>query len=328
MIRLGIDAMSGDLGSKPAVEAVKLFLKDFKDVELTVVGKEEELTELATLDNVKIVDARDIMEMTDSIMAIRRKKESSLFKTVQLVKNKEVDGMVSCGNTGAYYACCMLFIKRIEGVEKSCLMAHMPTMDGKGVLLLDAGANVENTAEQLVQFGIMGNVYASLIKGIKNPRVSLLNIGAEAKKGTEVRQEAYKLLEKADLNFIGNIEGREILEGVTDVIVTDGFAGNIALKTIEGTAKSLMKMIMEALMSTTKSKIGALLAKDQLKQLKTKFDYKSVGGAMMIGFESPIIKAHGGSDEVAIYNAMVLAKDMVAIDVVSKMKDGLNNEAN
>ncbi len=327
-MKLVVDAMSGDLGSQPVLKAVTMFREAYPDIDLVVVGKTQEMDSLKQDDKIELIDAQDIMEMTDSVLAIRRKKESSLFKAVQLIKNDEADAMISCGNTGAYYACCMLFVHRIEGVEKSCLMANLPTMDGKGVLMLDVGANVENTAEQLKQFAIMGDVYARLIAGKENPRITLLNIGTEEKKGTDVRKETYQLLKNSNLNFIGNIEGRDILTGSSDVIVTDGFAGNIALKSLEGTAKTLMKMLMESLMSSTVSKVGALLAKGKLKEQATQFDYKSGGGAILIGLALPIINAHGASDEVAFFHAMELAKDKVAQDVVAKMKDGLSNEIN
>ena len=326
MMNLAIDAMSGDLGSKPVVEAVKEFIKDNKDVRLQVVGKEEELSELQSLKQVTIIDAKDVMGMTESILAVRRKKESSMFKAVHLVKNNEADAIVSCGNTGAYYASCMLFLKRIEGVEKSCLMATMPTYNRKGVLMLDVGANAENTPEQLTQFAVMGSIYASLVNGIASPKLALLNIGSEEKKGDEVHQATYKLLKDSHLNFQGNIEGREILDGEIDVVVTDGFSGNIALKSIEGTAKMVMKLLKETLMSSTSGKIGALIAKSSFKSLMDTFDYRSAGGALMVGFDHPVIKAHGGSDAKAFLNAMILAKTMVEADVVSKMKEGLNNE--
>lgn len=328
MVKLAIDAMSGDLGSKPVIEAVKAFIKNNKDVMLSVVGKEEELSELKEYSQIEIIDARDVMGMTEGILAVRRKKESSMFKAVQLVKNNEADAIVSCGNTGAYYASCMLFLKRIENVEKSCLMAALPTYNQKGVLMLDVGANAQNTPEQLVQFAVMGSIYASLVNGISQPKVALLNIGTEEKKGDEVHQTTFKLLKNANLNFVGNIEGREILDGQVDVVVTDGFSGNIALKSIEGTAKMVMKLLKETLMSSTSGKIGALIAKGSFKSLQETFDYRSAGGALMIGFDHPVIKAHGASDDKAFYNALVLAKKMVEADVVAKMKEGLNHETN
>ena len=324
MVKLSIDAMSGDLGSPIVVEACLNFIKKYNDIELYVTGKKEELSQLENVERIHIVDARDIVPMDAGIMSVRRKKDSSMVKAVVMADEGHVDGVVSCGSTGAFYTSAMLFLKRIEGVEKSCLMAVLPTYNQKGVALLDVGANAENTPEQLHDFAVMGNIYAKNIRGIQNPQISLLNIGTEDKKGDEVHQKTYQLLkEDSSLQFVGNIEGRNLLLGETDVIVSDGFSGNIALKTCEGTASLLMKMIKESLMSSTKGKIGALLAKDSLYSLKNQFDYKSVGGALMMGFEKTVVKAHGASDATAFMSAMDLAYQMVKTNVVEQMKEGL-----
>lgn len=324
MYKLSIDAMSGDLGSSIVVEACQSFIKNHHDVELYVTGKAEELEELKDLERIHIVDARDIVPMDAGIMSVRRKKESSMVKAVTMANDGIVDGVVSCGSTGAFYTSAMLFLKRLEGVEKSCLMAILPTYNKKGVALLDVGANAENTPEQLLEFAIMGNIYAKNMRGIDNPKVALLNIGTETKKGDAVHQEAYQLLHnEQSLQFVGNIEGRDMLLGNVDVIVTDGFSGNIALKTCEGTASLVMKMIKESMMSSIKGKIGALLAKQNLYALKDQFDYKSVGGALMMGFEKAVVKAHGASDAIAFENAMNLAYQLVKMDVVKQMKEGL-----
>lgn len=323
-MKLGIDAMSGDLGSEIVVEACLSFLEKNKTDELYVVGKIEELQALNNHPQVVLIDAREILEMTENILAIRRKKESSMVKTMMLARKNEVDAVLSCGNTGAYYACAMLFLKRIEGIEKSCLMAMLPTYKGENVAMLDVGANSENTASQLVSFAVMGSVYARNVRKIENPKVALLNIGSEHHKGDEVHQETYKLLENMkEINFVGNIEGKEILDGDVDVIVTDGFTGNVALKTTEGVAKVLVKSLKESLMSSTRTKVGALMAKPGLKQLMKKFDTKAAGGALMMGFEKPVIKAHGSSDAIAFENAINLAFEMVSSNVVEKMKEGL-----
>lgn len=323
-MKLGIDAMSGDLGSEIVVEACLSFLEKNKTDELYVVGKIEELQALNNHRQVVLIDAREILEMTENILAIRRKKESSMVKTMMLARKNEVDAVLSCGNTGAYYACAMLFLKRIEGIEKSCLMAMLPTYKGDNVAMLDVGANSENTASQLVSFAVMGSVYARNVRKIENPKVALLNIGSEHHKGDEVHQETYKLLENMkEINFVGNIEGKEILDGDVDVIVTDGFTGNVALKTTEGVAKVLVKSLKESLMSSTRTKVGALMAKPGLKQLMKKFDTKAAGGALMMGFEKPVIKAHGSSDAIAFENAINLAFEMVSSNVVEKMKEGL-----
>ena len=323
-MKLGIDAMSGDLGSEIVVEACLSFLEKNKTDELYVVGKIEELQALNNHPQVVLIDAREILEMTENILAIRRKKESSMVKTMMLARKNEVDAVLSCGNTGAYYACAMLFLKRIEGIEKSCLMAMLPTYKGDNVAMLDVGANSENTASQLVSFAVMGSVYSRNVRKIENPKVALLNIGSEHHKGDEVHQETYKLLENMkEINFVGNIEGKEILDGDVDVIVTDGFTGNVALKTTEGVAKVLVKSLKESLMSSTRTKVGALMAKPGLKQLMKKFDTKAAGGALMMGFEKPVIKAHGSSDAIAFENAINLAFEMVSSNVVEKMKEGL-----
>lgn len=323
-MKLAIDAMSGDLGSKIVVDACLSFLEKNKTDELYVVGKIEELEALKSYNQVTLIDAREVLEMTENILAIRRKKESSMVKTMMLAKKGEVDAVLSCGNTGAYYASAMLFLKRLDGVEKSCLMASMPTYDGKGVLMLDVGANSENSAEQLKSFAIMGNIYAKNVCKITSPKVALLNIGSEHHKGDEIHQETYKMLENMqEINFVGNIEGKDILEGTADIIVTDGFTGNVALKTIEGVATVLVKSLKDGFMSSLRTKLAAVMAKPALKQVMKKFDTKAAGGALMIGFEKPVIKAHGASDAIAFENAINLAFEMVSSDVVNKMKEGL-----
>lgn len=324
MMKLAIDAMSGDLGSSIVVEACLSFLQKNKTDELYVIGKVEELEALKDYSQVTLVDARETLEMTENIMAIRRKKESSMVKAMMMARKGEVDAVLSCGNTGAYYACAMLFLKRIPGVEKSCLMAVIPTYSGKGVCMLDVGANAENTVEQLVSFAVMGSVYAKNVRNIPDPKVALLNIGAEDHKGDEVHKETYQALEKLDnIHFIGNIEGKEMLEKDVDVIVTDGFTGNVALKTLEGVAITLMRSLKDAFMLSLKTKLGALFAKSGLRGLKQKFDPAAVGGALMMGFVKPVVKAHGASDAKAFESAMNLAFNMVETNVVEKMKEGL-----
>lgn len=325
MYKIAIDAMSGDLGSSIVVKACEAFLKEYQDTTLYVCGKKEELTSLEALDHVEIVDARDIITMNDSVMTIRRKTESSMSKAVNLCKEDTCEAVVSCGSTGGFYACAMFFLKRLEGVDKCGLLATVPTKTGTGVCMCDVGANAQNTPEQLNDFAVMGSCYVQAVRHIENPKVALLNIGTEEKKGDEVHSEAYKLLKaNPHINFVGNIEGREILTGDVDLIVTDGFTGNIALKTVEGAGKVMMDMLKESLMSNTRSKMAALLAKPALKALKDKFDYKSVGGAFMAGFSKPVVKAHGASDEVAFLNAMKLARNMIEDNSIEKMKAGLN----
>lgn len=323
-MKLAIDAMSGDLGSKIVVDACLSFLEKNKKDELYVVGKLEELEVLKNHQQVTLVEANDVLEMTENVLAIRRKKESSMVKTMMLAKENKVDAIVSCGNTGAYYASAMLFIKRLEGVEKSCLMVQMPTIDGKGVLMLDVGANAQNTAEQLHSFAIMANIYAKDVRHIKEPRIGLLNIGAEEHKGDEMHHEAHLLLKETNgICFLGNIEGRDIINGDVDIVVTDGFSGNVALKTLEGASSTLIKSLKVALMSSFSGKIGAIFAKKSLRSLKETFSSDTAGGALMMGFIKPIIKAHGASNAKAFESAMFLALQMIESNVVEKIKVGL-----
>ncbi len=318
--------MSGDLGSTIVQEACATFAKKHENVCLKVVGKKEELTSLETYKNIDIIDARDVMMMDESVMKVRRKKDSSMVKAITLAKEDEADAVISCGSTGAFYISAMLFLPRLEGVEKSCLMATLPTLNGRGVLMLDVGANAENTPSQLVDFALMGSTYAKYVWHRDDPKVALLNIGSEEKKGDSMHQETYQLLKACpQIHFVGNIEGKEMLNEQVDVIVTDGFTGNVALKTTEGVATQLMKGLKQTMLSSTWSKLGALLSKGALSSLKQKFDPKMVGGALMMGFVKPVIKAHGASDATAFESALNLALEMVEQDVVNKMKDGMHS---
>lgn len=324
-MKLAIDAMSGDKGSGIVVDALVEHLKKDNTNQFVVVGKIEELDRLKNYENVEILDARSVLTMEESIMAIRRNKEASLVKAITLAKEDKVDAVLSCGNTGIYYACAMLFLKRLAGVEKSCLMANLPTINNKGVLMLDVGANASNTPSQLVSFAVMANVYAQNVLKIANPKIGLLNIGTESKKGDELHQQTYELLTGSNnLNFAGNVEGTDILQGEVDIVVTDGFTGNVALKTIEGTAKVLMMALKDTFKSSWKSKLGALLAKSGLYRLKTQFGADAAGGALMMGFVKPVIKAHGSSNSESVLKAIELAIAMADEKVVEKLEEGLN----
>lgn len=323
-MKLAIDAMSGDKGSGIVVDALLKHLKKDQTNQFVVVGKIEELEQLKNHANVEIIDARSVLTMEESIMAIRRNKEASLVKAITLAKEDKVDAVLSCGNTGIYYACAMIFLKRISGVEKSCLMANLPTINNKGVLMLDVGANASNTPSQLASFAVMANVYARNVLKIASPKIGLLNIGTESKKGDELHQQTYELLSGAEnLNFVGNVEGTDILKGEVDIIVSDGFTGNVALKTIEGTAKILMTALKNTFKSSWKSKIGALLAKSGLYRLKNQFGSDAAGGALMMGFKKPVIKAHGSSNSEAVLKAIELAIAMADEKVVEKLEEGL-----
>ena len=236
----------------------------------------------------------------------------------------EADAFVSAGSTGAIVVGGTLIVKRIKGVKRPALASMIPSPD-KPYMLMDMGANAECRPEMLQQFGIMANAYLKRVEGRSNPKIALLNIGTEDTKGGELQQEAYKLLSKADINFVGNIESREMPKGVADAVITDGFTGNIALKLIEGTASTLFKMIKGALYKNIINKLAALIIKKDLYVLKGKMDSSEVGGALLLGVKKPVIKAHGNSDAKAIKNAIRQAKYFYEGNVIESISQGLES---
>jgi phosphate acyltransferase len=317
-MKLAIDAMGGDHAPEQIILGVNRALKEMPQLEVMLYGDEEKIRPyLEESSRAQVVHAPDVILGTDEpVRAVRRKKQSSLVLMAEAVAANEAAACVSAGNTGALMAAGLFVVGRIDGVERPALAPTLPTIDGKGFVMLDAGANSDAKPEHLLQYAIMGSVYAEKVRGIPKPRVGLLNIGTEEKKGNDLTKAAYKLLsEAADLNFIGNIESRELLNGAADVVVTDGFTGNMVLKTIEGSALSVFSMLKAALTASAKSKIGALLLKDELRGLKSKMDYTEYGGAGLFGLKAPVIKAHGSSDANAFYHAIEQAYKMAQANV-------------
>lgn len=317
-MKLAIDAMGGDHAPEQIVLGVNRALKKWPELDITLYGDQEKIKSfLEEGSRAQIVHASEVILGTDEpVRAVRRKKQASLVLMAEAVAAKEAAACVSAGNTGALMAAGLFVVGRIDGVERPALSPTLPTIDGKGFVLLDAGANSDAKPEHLVQYAVMGSVYAEKVRGIGKPRVGLLNIGTEEKKGNELTKAAYKLLsETSGLNFVGNVESRELLNGAADVVVTDGFTGNMVLKTIEGSALSVFSMLKTALTASTKSKIGALLLKDELRGLKSKMDYAEYGGAGLFGLKAPVIKAHGSSDANAFYHAIEQAYKMAQTNV-------------
>ncbi|MDW5300282.1 MAG: phosphate acyltransferase PlsX [Sedimentibacter sp.] len=314
-MKVAIDAMGGDNAPEVIVKG-SIFARDEYNLGIILTGKETEIKKIlekntANFNNIEIVNAEEVITNDDKpVMAIRRKKDSSLVKALNVVKNKEADAIVSAGSTGALLSGATLMIGRIEGIERPAIGSLIPNMSGGFALLIDSGANVDSKPEFLYDFAIMGDIYLKRVMNIDSPRIALANIGAEKSKGDKLTVETYDLLENTTLpmNFIGNIEAREILQGKADIIVCDGFVGNMILKTLEGTVLELMKGLKKELMSTTRSKIGGALIKPALINFKSKFDYSEHGGAPLLGVKAPVIKAHGSSDEKAIKNAIRQAK--------------------
>ncbi len=325
MIRIVVDAMGGDLGSTVIVDAVKSFLKDNNDVEITIVGKKEELSSLENI--ARVVDARDIVPMQAGALEVMRLKDSSMMKAIKIMKDEQLDAVVSCGSTGGFLSAATINLKMIPGVKRAALVAPFPTqIKGKNVVILDIGANNENSAEELCQFALMGRLYSKAVYNIETPNVYLLSNGAEEGKGAPEVKEAYKMLEKMRFEgFSGNIEARYALNGDADVVVADGFTGNVFLKASEGIAKMMSGMIKKAFKRNLWSKIGYLHVRKGMKEMSETMDYKSTGGAMLLGVNGNVVKAHGSSDARSFYCALRVAKKLAENDIVNKIKQGLEN---
>ncbi|MDA1475574.1 phosphate acyltransferase PlsX [Bacillus changyiensis] len=328
-MRIAVDAMGGDHAPKAVIDGVMKAIADFKDLDITLVGDQEKMAaHLTDHERIHIKHAEEVIEATDEpVRAVRRKKNSSMVLMATEVAEGRADACISAGNTGALMTAGLFVVGRIEGIERPALAPTLPTVSGDGFLLLDVGANVDAKPEHLVQYAIMGSVYSEHVLGVKNPRIGLLNVGTEDKKGNDLAKQAFQNLKKLDLNFIGNVEARDMLDGVADVIVTDGFTGNIALKTVEGAALSIFKMLKSTLTSSFATKLAASVLKPKLKEMKAKMDYSEYGGAGLFGLKAPVIKAHGSSDESAIYHAIRQARGMVTQHVASCIEQKIKQKA-
>ncbi|MCH6267121.1 MULTISPECIES: phosphate acyltransferase PlsX [Neobacillus] len=329
-MKLAIDAMGGDNAPKEIVLGAMKAVETFPDLHITLVGDENKINEtLKKHDRITVLHTTEVILGTDEpVRAVRRKKTASMVLAAQQVADGAADACLSAGNTGALMAAGLFVVGRIEGIDRPALAPTLPTIGGEGFLLLDVGANADAKPEHLVQYAIMGSIYSKKVRGIESPRVGLLNIGTEEKKGNELTRHAFDLLKQSDLNFVGNVEARDLLDGVADVVVTDGFTGNMVLKTIEGTALSMFKMLKTALMSSFTSKLAAAVLKPNLMQLKGKLDYSEYGGAGLFGLKAPVIKAHGSSNAQAVFSAIRQTREMVTNDVVGLIKQTVeaNNE--
>lgn len=321
MIKLAVDAMGGDLGSKIVVDAVLKYLSEHDDVTFYVCGKKEELEALNG--KAEIIDARDIMGMEDGALSILRKKETSMNKAVELCAKGECDGVISCGSTGAFLTLSTLKVKLIPGVKRAALGTFMPTaVDGKYTLILDIGASNENNAEQIAQFAEIGEcVYRNIYKK-ENVDVYLLSNGAEEHKGCPEGKEAYQLLKNSNYSwFKGNIEAKECLNGTVDVLATGGYAGNVLLKSIEGTAMLVSDILKESLYMSLRTKIGAKIAMPALKNLKRRINPNKGGGACLMGVNKVCVKAHGNANAVAFNTAIEYAINMIKSPLIESLKE-------
>lgn len=321
-MKIAIDAMGGDNAPKAIVEGAMQALENRKDLEIVLVGDEKQIEPLVTVnERVSIIHTEEVIGgEEDPIRSVRRKKNASLVLTATEVKEGRADACISAGNTGALVVAGLFIVGRTKGIDRPALSPTLPTTNERGFLLLDAGANVDVNAHNLVQYAIMGSTYSEKVRKIPNPTVGLLNVGTEEGKGNQVTKKAFKLLENAPVNFVGNVEARDLMSGVVDVVVTDGFSGNITLKSIEGTALHVVNLLKETLMSSLKTKILAGLMKKELQSLKKQLDYPEYGGAALFGLSAPVIKSHGSSNSTAIYHTINQTYEIIKQDVIGTIE--------
>ena len=335
-MRILIDAMGGDHAPDEIVKGAIDAAKEF-DVQIVLVGRGEAV--LSSLNKlgydtlpkgVEIANADDVVDMHDDpATVVRRRKDSSMVVGLRMLAEGQGDAMISAGSTGALLSAATLVVKRVKGIRRAAFCPEIPT-DNK-TLLIDCGANAECTPEFLVQFAFLGAAYARKVQGKTNPRVGLLNIGTEDSKGTPLQKEVYGLLQKAHeqglLNFVGNVEAREIMFDAADVVVADGFSGNVLLKSIEGTASYMAKFMKSMFKKDLLTKVAALICKDGINAFKKRMDYREVGGTMLLGITKPVVKAHGSSDARAIRSAVKQAMEAVQGDLTPELQAGMQQLA-
>ena len=332
MINIAVDAMGGDDAPGVVVKGAASALNALNGFNVILTGRRELIEEELNgssypKDRLSIVDATEVIEMAEPpVAAVRQKKDSSIVVGLNMVKNGEADAFMSAGSTGAVLAGGQLIVGKQKGVKRAPLAPVIPTEKGIS-LLLDCGANVDARPDHLLQFAYMGSIYMRDIAGVPDPRVALVNIGAEKEKGNALVKETYPLLAEAaqrgDINFIGNIEARDIVSGNADVIICEAFVGNVIIKLIEGVGLTILDIIKESVMSSTRSKIGGALIKPALKEGMGKFDVSNYGGAPLLGLKGLVVKAHGNSSESEIKNTVLQCYSFVRKDITSKISDSI-----
>lgn len=329
-MKIAVDAMGGDHAPRAIVEGAMLALEEFPEIEIILVGNQDEITPLLNTQHKGrysvVHTTQTIATDEEPVKAVRGKKDSSLVQVTKLVKDKGADACLSAGNTGAYMTAGLLVTGRMKGIERPGLTIIYPTTE-RPCIILDVGANMDAKPEHLVQYATMGSIYAEKILGYSNPRVGLLSVGTEDAKGNELTKKTFPLLKETSLNFIGNIEARDVPFGVADIVVCDGFTGNVLLKLTEGVVGAIFSMLKEEFTKNVTSKMGALLLKPGLKNFKQKMDYSEVGGAPLLGLDGVCIKAHGSSNAIAIKNGIGQARKFLQHDVNGLIKKEVQKES-
>ena len=326
-MKIIVDAFGGDNAPLEIIRGCALAVSEL-GADIILTGKESVIRETAqsngiSLDKIEIADCDEVITMDDKAdSVIKTKKNSSMAVGLSLLNEGKGDAFISAGNSGALCVGATLAVKRIKGIKRPAFAPVLPSENGF-FMLLDGGANVDCRPEMLRQFAVMGSVYMEKVMGVNKPRIGLANVGTEPHKGTELYQETYGLLKESGLNFIGNVEGRDIPKGVCDVVVCDGFTGNLILKTYEGVAITLMKKMKHLFADSVKGKLAAGLVIKDLKELKTRFNYNAYGGAPILGASKPVFKAHGDSNAVTLKNAVKLSMDYVKANAIEEISSSL-----
>lgn len=327
-MKIAVDIMSGDNPPELLLEGALFFLSKFSDINLVIIGDKKLINKKLNIhpyerQRIEIVNSSEIIEMEDKPLdAYKKKKKSSIVIGTTLVRQNYIDGFFSPGNTGAVLTSALFDVGRIKGVKRPAIGAFVPNINDY-TLLVDAGANTNVKPHFLFQFAIMGYVFVNKFFGKEKPKVGILSNGEEETKGNELTKATYELLKKTDLNFVGNVEGYNILDGSVDVVVCDGFTGNIALKVLEGTGLTLLKMLKTEIKKTFFSKIGGLLIKSGFKRVLKRMDAREYGGAPLLGVDGEIIIGHGNSDDIATYNGIKLVRKMIELDIKDEIHSAI-----
>lgn len=329
-MRIVVDGFGGDHAPYAVLEGSALAVKEY-GVEVIITGDEEKLKQAALeknidLNQITIVHAPDVIEVCDDPTGILKEhSNSSMAVAMRLLADGSADAFVSAGSTGAVVVGASMIVKRIKGIKRAAIATIIPCKNGC-FMLMDSGANLDCRPEMMMQFGMMGSVYMNKVMRVEKPRVGLLNVGVEETKGRDLQTESYALFKESDLHFVGNVEAREVPLGAADVVVADGFSGNIILKLTEGLAKFLMGSLKNIFMNKLTGKIAAALVLKDMKAFKKTMDYKEYGGALLMGIAKPVIKAHGSSDGYAYKNAIRQAKEVVENHVIETISEALKKE--
>jgi phosphate acyltransferase len=340
MLKIAVDAMGGDFAPASEVEGALDATRDL-DIGVILVGQTEKIQ--SELDRhrrnralggyswnsskIEIVDAQEVITMDDPVAhSVRRKRNSSIRVAAKLVRDGQAQALVSAGNTGAVMMTAKLVIGTLPKVDRPALATVLPTLKERGTVILDVGANAECKPKHLYEFAVMGSLYSSSIVGVHKPRVGILSIGEEEAKGNDLTKEAFKLLKNSPLNFIGNVEGRDMYTGLADVIVCDGFTGNVALKVSEGVFEFMMSLLKKELTATLQTKAGAILSRPAFQKFKKRLDYAEYGGAPLLGINGVAVICHGRSTPKAIRNAIAVARDYCKGNVSARIEEHLELE--